>query len=132
MKRLGIIYLYHLDAPLNVAHRGRPRHYVGFCEFGQLPKRDKTHHKGERWQHQWNGEVKHTGAAAFLAAAVTRGIEFRLVRTWRGTRDDERRLKRQKNAPLFCPICHPQPRRVGFLDEIEITAALAAKKVKHA
>lgn len=131
MKHLGIVYLYHLDAPLDAAHPTQPRHYGGFCEFGRLPERDQTHHKGERWTHEWDGEKKHTGAARFLAVAVERGIDFRIVRTWRGTRDDERRLKQQKNFPALCPICNPRPRQVGFLDEIDVSAAMAAKKKRR-
>lgn len=38
MKRIGIIYQYHLDEPLN--DRKPSRHYTGFCELGRLAERD--------------------------------------------------------------------------------------------
>jgi len=132
MKRVGVIYQYHLDAPLNPAHPKRPAHYLGFCELGNLAERDRVHRRGERWTHMSNGEMVHTGAARFLQAAGERGIGFRLVRTWRGTRDDERHLKKQHAGPEFCPVCAAArgkaPRAAGFLDEISLEAALAEKR----
>lgn len=128
MKRVGIIYQYHLDAPLDPEHWRRPRHYTGFCELGNLAERDRTHRRGERWAHLQNGEIVHTGAARFLQAAVEKGIGFRLVRTWRGTRDDERRLKQLGHAPDMCPVCSRRPRVISFLDEMSVEAALSSKK----
>jgi len=130
-QRLGIIYLYHLDAPLDLAHPGQPRHYLAFCEFGNLPERDATHRSGKRWTHDHNGELKHTGAALFLAVAVARGIGFQVVRTWRGTREDESRLKAWKDAPSLCPICAQRPRQVNFLDEIDVATAMRPKKKRR-
>ncbi len=40
-------------------------------------------------------------------AAVERGRELVLVRTWRGGRARERQLKKLHNNPLLCPICNP-------------------------
>lgn len=132
MKRMGIIYEYHLDRPLNEAHPKRPKHYIGFCEFGNLAERDRVHQRGERWAHDRNGEMIFTGAARFLQVAGERRIGFQLVRAWRGTRDDERRLKRQHAGPSLCPACAAAcgraPRQVGFLDEISLEAALAEKR----
>lgn len=131
MKRIGIIYHYHLDAPLNEEHPRKPAHYIGFCEFGRLEERDRAHHRGQRWTHESGGELKHTGAAAFLAKAVERGIPFRLTRTWRGTRDDERRLKHWKHGRALCPICNPRPKMVEFMDEIELAVALTSRQPRH-
>lgn len=128
MKRIGIIYQYHLDAPLN--DRKPSRHYTGFCESGRLAERDATHHKGVRHAHNQNGELVATGAARFLQVAVERGIGFHLVRTWRGTRDDERRLKRNGHAADMCPLCRARPRQITFIDEIAVETALTMKKTR--
>ena len=42
-----------------------------------------------------------------LAVVAAAGIGWRLVRTWRGTRHDERALKRQHGARPLCPVCTP-------------------------
>ncbi|CUS04218.2 conserved protein of unknown function [Candidatus Promineifilum breve] len=128
MKRMGVIYEYHLDAPLDENHPTKPGHYLGFCEFGRLAERDRIHHKGQRWEHMFDGKLKHTGAARFLAVAVERNIGFQLVRAWRGTRDDERRLKKWKNGRALCPICNSRPKAVEFMDEIGLDMALAEKR----
>lgn len=122
----GIIYLYHLDAPLNPT---RPsRHYIGYCS-GNLAARDAVHRAGLRSSHQHNGKLVTTGAARFLQVAVERGIAFRLVRAWRGTRHDERYLKHQRNSPMLCPVCRAavgkHPRRVTRLEDLDLTQAIA-------
>ena len=61
MKRIGIIYQYQLDAPLN--DRKPSRHYTGFCELGRLAERDRIHRRGVRYTHNQNGETVPTGAA---------------------------------------------------------------------
>lgn len=43
--------------------------------------------------------------AALMAAVTRAGIPWRVVRTWEGTRDDERRMKAQKNTKRVCPVC---------------------------
>jgi len=45
--------------------------------------------------------------ARITKAAVERGRELLLVRTWRGGRARERQLKKLHNNPLLCPICNP-------------------------
>jgi len=53
-------------------------------------------------------ELHKAGKGARLTqVAVEDGIDLQLVRTWNGSRTLERRLKRQKNSPRFCPICNP-------------------------
>lgn len=131
MKRIGSIYLYHLDAPLDPAHPRRPRHYLGFCELGNLAERDRVHRRGERWTHDQNGKTVATGAARFLQVAGERGIGFGLVRTWRGTRAEERRLKQCGHAPDMCPLCSPRPRQIGFLDEIPVEIALRERRPRR-
>lgn len=130
---MGIIYQYHLDEPLN--DRKPSRHYTGFCELGNLAERDRVHRRGVRWAHDQNGRLVHSGAANFLRIAGERGIGFGLVRAWRGTRADERRLKRLGHAPEMCPVCCAErgrrPRVVSFLDEVEVEAALRDRKPRR-
>lgn len=81
------VYLIHFDRPYRHA-----RHYLGFAS--DLQARLAQHRAG-------NG--------ARLLQVVTRaGIGWALARTWPGGRDVERQLKRQKDAPRFCPICRQQ------------------------
>lgn len=40
-----------------------------------------------------------------MAAAEAAGIEFTIALTHPGDRAFERRLKRAKNTPRFCPLC---------------------------
>ena len=133
MKRVGIIYQYHLDRPLN--DRKPSRHYTGFCELGNLAERDRVHRRGVRWTHDQNGKCVPTGAARFLQVAGEREIGFRLVRAWRGTRDDERRLKRLGHAAEMCPVCCGErgrrPRVVSFLDDVAVEAALGERRARR-
>lgn len=85
------VYLIHLDSPIEHA-----QHYIGFtCN---LEQRLAQHRSG--------------CGARLLAEANRRGIEYRIVRTWKGgqwvndARALERKLKKQKNAPRLCPVCN--------------------------
>jgi len=82
----GTIYLLHFDQPL--AHA---RHYMGFTF--DLERRLDEHARGN-------------GNARIMEVLAERGITFTLARTWEGPQRLERRLKRQKNAPRFCPLCN--------------------------
>ena len=86
-----MVYLIHFDAPLGdlCNPRGRAQHYIGYTE--DLEQRLEQHRNG-------NG-------SAIMAAVSEAGIGWRVVRTWEGGRDLERRLKRRKNSPRLCPIC---------------------------
>ena len=79
-KEIGTIYIIELERPLG-SERHSARFYMGWTtdETARL----NSHRKG-------NG-------SAMLKAAVERGIQFDIVATFPGTRDDERRYKRQKN-----------------------------------
>lgn len=133
MKQIGIIYQYHLDRPLN--DQKPSRHYTGFCEFGNLAERDRVHRRGVRWTHDEHGRCVQTGAARFLQVAGERGIGFHLVRAWRGTRYDERRLKRTGHAADMCPVCCAErgrrPRVVSFVDDVDVAAALRDRKPRR-
>ena len=80
----GTVYLLHFDKPYHHA-----RHYTGFTT--SLDARLDAHSKG-------------TGAR-LMEVITEAGIGFQLARTWQGTRKDERRIKKQHNAPRLCPVC---------------------------
>jgi hypothetical protein len=42
-----------------------------------------------------------------VAAVIRAGITVEAVRTWQGSRADERALKKRKNTPTLCPVCNP-------------------------
>ena len=86
MPEQGIIYLLHLDGPLHHA-----RHYLGWTR--DLEARLAEHTSG-------NG-------SPLVRAAIAAGATIRLAATIEGTRDDERAIKRCKDAPSRCPICQP-------------------------
>ena len=88
----GTVYLIHFARPLGDLDnpRGQAQHYMGWT--GDLTTRLQAHRTG-------NG-------SAIMAAVAREGIGWRCVRTWAGGRDLERQLKRQHNAPRFCPICN--------------------------
>lgn len=84
------VYLLHFERKL-ADHAG---HYIGYCDDGHLEQRIKQHRSG-------NG-------ARIMEVCAERGIGFRVVRAWMGSRGLERRLKRQKNAWRLCPVCNPE------------------------
>ncbi len=82
-----VIYLLHIQPPYKHA-----RHYLGVAE--DLDARLKLHQAGR--------------GARLTQVSIENGCTLKLVRTWSGNRVEERRLKRQKNSPRFCPLCNPQ------------------------
>lgn len=87
-----MIYLIHFDEPLHHA-----RHYMGFCEEGNLERRIERHTQGR--------------GSKLMRAVVEAGIDFEVVRTWEGgSRTLERKLKNHKNTPRLCPVCSQSPR----------------------
>lgn len=65
--------------------RGQAGYYIGWCEDWRLEERIDDHVAGR--------------GACITRAVVERGYGLELVATLPGTRDDERKLKRQKNTP---------------------------------
>lgn len=88
---MGVVYLLHFDRPLGDLDnpRGQARHYLGYTD--DLDARLERHRSG-------NG-------ARLMEVVAERGIGWRLVRTWDGDRELERRLKNQHNSPRLCPLC---------------------------
>ena len=78
------VYLIHF----NRAYR-HAKHYLGYSE--NLDKRICDHL---------------AGMGARLMEVITEAkIEWKVVRTWKGDRKLERRLKNRKEAPALCPVC---------------------------
>jgi predicted GIY-YIG superfamily endonuclease len=86
------IYLIHLATPFKHA-----KHYLGSAS--DLAERIERH--------------RSNGGARLLRAVNLAGISWEVVRTWRGSRSDERKLKNQHNTPRLCPVCNPK----GEVDE---------------
>jgi len=86
------VYLIHFDKPL--AHA---RHYMGFADgdMDRIEARLKRHKKNR--------------GSALMAAVNAAGIDYKVARVWLNyTRDQERKLKKQKNSPDLCPICREE------------------------
>lgn len=98
------VYLLHFQ---NYIAPGRhsARHYIGFVA-GDLARRIQQHSAGG------------CHAARICQVAAERHNPFVVARVWRGSRADERRLKRRKEGPAFCPICSEHPVNVGGLVEV--------------
>jgi hypothetical protein len=87
--RLGTIYLLHFDRPYRHA-----RHYTGWTT--DLDARLAAHIVGD--------------GARLIEVIEQAGIGWTLARTWTGTRNTERALKRQGGASRRCPLCGITPR----------------------
>jgi predicted GIY-YIG superfamily endonuclease len=83
----GIVYLSHFDEP----YLGK-QHYLGYAKTPHTLTQRIWHHR-------------HGSGARFMKAITEAGIEFSIVRTWKGTRMLERVLKERKEAPNLCPEC---------------------------
>ena len=80
----GTVYLIHFNTPYKHA-----RHYLGYTR--DLDRRITDHLCGM--------------GARLMEVITTAGIEWKVVRTWKGDRNRERQLKNRKEAPALCPIC---------------------------
>lgn len=120
----GVINLIHLDGGLRVRDgRHGPvlaTHHLGWTP--DLARRIEEHARGR--------------GSAFMAEVARRGITWRVARCWQGTRRDERRIKRQRNAPEFCPCCERARRNhralrqaAGLVETYREAGAVAAPTV---
>ncbi len=82
-----VIYLLHIHPPYKQA-----RHYLGIAQ--DLDARLRLHQDGH--------------GARLTQVCLESGRTLVLVRTWEGSRNDERRLKNQKNGPRLCTLCNPK------------------------
>jgi hypothetical protein len=109
---MGVVYLIHLDAPLvgtpgngycrkrgtwspnppEARKRQVAGHYLGWAK--DLPDRIDEHVKS------------HASSSRLIMEANRRGIAWRVVRTWEGTRDLEKKLRGRKQNRQLCPECH--------------------------
>ena len=102
----GIVYLIHFHSPLHHA-----RHYIGFCEFGNLEQRLAAHRAG-------NG-------SKLMRAVSAAGIEWELAETWDNVdRGFERQLKRRKSTARFCPICRDKQNATYCKVEVKEASAV--------
>lgn len=80
----------HGLAPRTKGFTPTARHYIGYAD--DIERRFDEHCRGI--------------GATITAEAVRQGRTLVLVKVWAGQgRSHERRIKRHKNAPRFCPIC---------------------------
>ena len=77
------VYILEFDRPLGTA-KHQARFYIGSCRDDLLDSRMEAHRTG--------------AGAAITRAAALRGIGFKVVATLPGGRQEERKLKSQKNA----------------------------------
>lgn len=98
----GTLYLIHFDHRLQNPNGHGPRHYLGFVENGGLDDRIRLHRSGQ--------------GSRLLLAVTQAGIQWRVVLTLPGDRNTERRLKKHRNLPRYCPICNPDHWRTGWTD----------------
>jgi hypothetical protein len=95
----GTVYLLCFrNADGSKAWFGHAGHYTGFAAGGArgLQRRLARHRIGH--------------GSRLLAVALAVGITWELARTWPGTRERERQLKRQGGASRRCPLCGVRPR----------------------
>ena len=99
-KQVGTIYLIHFEEKIGDESnpRSQAQHYIGWTS--DLSSRLSAHELGH--------------GSSIMAFLKQSGIKWKLVRQWKGTRDEERLLKNQKNAKRYCPICSASP--YSYLD----------------
>lgn len=93
-----MVYILMFSQPLG-NERHRAQFYIGSCHDHLLNDRLAQHRSGK--------------GAAITKAAVERGFTINLVATLPGMREEERRLKRQKNTPRLVK----QLRKKGLIND---------------
>lgn len=87
------VYLLHSTVPLQRANGQTVRHYLGYCEPGNLLSRWEQHKKGR-------------GSTPVVRAMVARGGRLLMGNYWPTlTRTDERRMKRNGHLSGRCLVC---------------------------
>ena len=95
--KTSVVYLIHFFAPY--AHA---RHYLG--STADLDARLKQHQAGS--------------GARLMEVVSQAGINWTLVRAWKGDRKRERKLKNYHRRAL-CPLCDPHSSRRGIKERKE-------------
>lgn len=90
-----MIYLIHFEQPLGTP-RHQARNYLGYVKGDE----QTVHFRLQEHRAGWGAKI--------TLAANQRGIRYEVVRTLPGDRNEERRLKNQKNLGRLCPICSPK------------------------
>ena len=108
----GTVYLIHFDTPLHHA-----RHYLGWCNEGGLERRLARHRAG-------NG-------SKLMRAIKEHGITWKVVRTWEGDRNLERKLHNIHGSRL-CPVCREENghgRKSSNRNKISSSGAQRGKRI---
>ena len=87
---MGSIYTIHFDKPLGTSGRNAAQHYTGWAK---------------NWKQRFARHQNGTSGVPIINAALRAGITFQVVDVRRGTRDDERRMKRNGHHVRRCSIC---------------------------
>lgn len=90
----GYLYLLHFARPIGPEGGHQAQHYLGWARDPH--KRIDDHIIGK--------------GAAITAWCVAHGIDFRIVATWPGDRDDERIAKTNGHYARRCPECREEAR----------------------
>jgi predicted GIY-YIG superfamily endonuclease len=85
---MGYVYLIHFKTRISPKHTCQ--HYLGYTK-DSIKRRLEEHKAGK--------------GARLTQVAVERGIDFEVVRAWKGSRALERKLKNRKNSRELCPVC---------------------------
>jgi hypothetical protein len=90
-----MLYLLHAVRPVGGTGSNGAQHYLGYSASPLTLMR-------RVWRHR-------QGHGACLTRAMVRlsGQRLLLANVWKGTREDERYLKRRHQLSVLCPICNP-------------------------
>lgn len=84
----GTVYLLHFSEPVGT-DRQQAQHYIGWTS--REPEERLAEHLA--------------GRGCPLVHHAARQGSVVVVRTWKGSRHLERKIKNRKNAPALCPCC---------------------------
>ena len=107
----GTVYLLHFAHPYRHA-----RHYLGYAQ--NLERRLACHRAG-------------TGARLLVVISEA-GIDWRLARTWPGSRTLERRLKGWHSGVRLCPICRAVAQRAAPAAAVSVLPPQAQEQSRAA
>lgn len=97
------VYLIHFDRPIG-NDRHKAQHYLGYTSRSVRQRVEE--HRATKWTP--DGGIQGPGAC-IMGAVNFHNIPFRVVKTWKGGRSLERKIKKTNNLRRYCPICNPKP-----------------------